>query len=238
MNNEIANILLIDSSVEHYEFLINGVFKDIETIVIDSKRNGIAQITEILAQKGRLDTVHIVSHGSPGCLYLGNSKLNLGNFEYYKQQLNNWSCQNLLIYGCHVASGDAGEEFVEKLHDFTGANIAASKTKTGNSELGGNWDLEVTKGDVKISLPFKTNTLKSFSQVLKAKILVTGFTESVYFDKLPSFAAGLTIDQATGAIYLADRSTRGTLRKIASDKSISTVTKDFTTNSLLLPNTE
>jgi hypothetical protein len=50
---------------------------------------------------------------------------------------------NRKIYGCNVAAGDAGEEFIHKLHQITTATISASTTKTGNVALGGNWELEV-----------------------------------------------------------------------------------------------
>ncbi len=170
MNNKIETILFIDSSVDNYKFLLEGVVGEIKTIVLDSKRDGIEQINEVLAQRSRVETVHIVSHGSPGCFYLGNGVLSLGNLEHYRQQLDNWCSNNLLLYGCNVAAGDAGEEFVEKLHRLTGANIAASKTKTGNAELGGNWELEVRVGtdfavEKDISLVFEQDTLAEYSGV-------------------------------------------------------------------------
>ncbi|MFM6048589.1 MAG: DUF4347 domain-containing protein, partial [Dolichospermum sp.] len=87
-------------------------------------------------------TIHILSHGAPGCLYLGNSQLNLTNIHNYNQQLQQWP-QNILLYGCNVAAGDAGTEFIHKLHQITNATISASTTKTGNAALGGNWQLEV-----------------------------------------------------------------------------------------------
>ncbi|RCJ15932.1 hypothetical protein A6S26_06460 [Nostoc sp. ATCC 43529] len=58
----------------------------------------------------------------------------------YGSQLQECSRENLnlLLYGCNVAAGDAGEEFLNKLHSLTGANIAASATKTGKDTLYGN----------------------------------------------------------------------------------------------------
>jgi len=60
----------------------------------------------------------------------------LGNLEKYRSQISEWGITHLYIYGCNVAAGDAGTEFIEKLHQITGANIAASNTLTGNSDLG------------------------------------------------------------------------------------------------------
>ena len=153
--NSTQEIIFIDRGVEDYQSLVNGVKPGIEIVVLDSNRDGIEQITEVLTQNP-FARVHIVSHGSPGCLYLGNSELNLDNLDNYAQQLKTWFLyhqeaepqaigshalrgnQNiplspsLLLYGCNVATGDAGEEFIDKLHRLTAANIAASTTAIGN----------------------------------------------------------------------------------------------------------
>ena len=71
-------ILFIDRGVEDYQNLVNGVRSGIAVVILDSKRDGIEQITEVLTQK-QFAKIHVVSHGSPGCLYLGNSQLNLDN---------------------------------------------------------------------------------------------------------------------------------------------------------------
>jgi hypothetical protein len=47
-----------------------------------------------------------------------------------------------------VAAGDAGEEFITKLHQLTKANVAASANLTGNAILGGDWNLEVNIGNI------------------------------------------------------------------------------------------
>ncbi len=72
----------------------------------------------------------------------------------------------LLIYGCNVADGDAGEEFIAKLHQLTGANIAASRQRTGNAALGGNWDLEVRTADMEVTLAFAETTREAYAGVL------------------------------------------------------------------------
>jgi hypothetical protein len=112
-------------------------------VIISPNRDGIEQITEFFRHHTQISTVHIVSHGSPGCLYLGNSQLNLDNISKYADLLQTWQSKSILLYGCNVAAGDAGEEFIHKLHQITTATISASTTKTGNVALGGNWELEV-----------------------------------------------------------------------------------------------
>jgi Ca2+-binding RTX toxin-like protein len=136
-------LLFIDSQVTAIASLLNGLLPDIQAIVLNDHQDGIAQISSVLQQHPEIQTLHIVSHGSPGCLYLGNGELNLTNIYQYQQLLQHWNIKNIVLYGCNVAAGDAGEEFIRKLYDITKAQITATATKTGNPKLGGNWNLEV-----------------------------------------------------------------------------------------------
>ncbi|OBQ16853.1 DUF4347 domain-containing protein [Anabaena sp. AL93] len=138
-----TTIVFIDASVSDYQTLQTGVVEGVETVILSPNQDGIEQISQVLQQHPHITTIHIVSHGAPGCLYLGNSQLNLTNIHNYTQQLQQWQRQNILLYGCNVAAGDAGAEFIHKLHQITNATISASTTKTGNAALGGNWQLEV-----------------------------------------------------------------------------------------------
>ncbi len=182
------NLVFIDTAVPEYESLVNGVILNTEVFVIDSTQNGVEQITKILANRAdqNLSNIHIVCHGTPGSLQLGNTHLGLDTLEYHSQQLQQWqkifsassttdkplissvttSVTNLLIYGCNVASGDVGVEFIAKLHRLTGANIAASRQRTGNAALGGNWELEVRTTEMEVSLVFTETTRQAYAGVL------------------------------------------------------------------------
>lgn len=180
MNIHHQGIVFIDSSVEDYKILLNCVVSKVETIVIDFNQDGVKKITQILLQRPKVKTVHIVSHGSPGCLYLGNTQLSLSTLERYTQQLQTWLCPSLILYGCNVAAGDAGEEFLQKLHRLTKANILASTTPTGNAALGGDWNLQVQIGkDFSIANPialaFRQETLSSYTGILASGELDTTF---------------------------------------------------------------
>ncbi len=180
MNIQNRNILFLDSSINNYEILLKSVVSGIEIVVLDSNQDGVEQITQILLQRHKVESVHIVSHGSPGCLYLGNIQLSLSSLERYTQELQIWFSQSLILYGCNVAAGDAGEEFLQKLHRLTGATIAASTTPTGNAALGGDWNLQVKVGkDFPISHPialaFRQETLSTYTGILAPGNLDTTF---------------------------------------------------------------
>ncbi|MFM6251007.1 MAG: DUF4347 domain-containing protein, partial [Dolichospermum sp.] len=107
------------------------------------------------------------------------------NIHNYTQQLQQWP-QNILLYGCNVAAGDAGAEFIHKLHQITNATISASTTKTGNAALGGNWELEGTsphsfigKGVRGLGSVFNAHTLHTYQGVL-APTLVGNYDTSGY----------------------------------------------------------
>ena len=138
-----TTIVVIDASLSDYQTLQAGIIEGVKSVILSPNQNGIEEITDFLQQHPHITTIHILSHGAPGCLYLGNSQLNLTNIHNYTQQLQQWQRQNILLYGCNVAAGDAGAEFIHKLHQITNATISASTTKTGNAALGGNWQLEV-----------------------------------------------------------------------------------------------
>ncbi|MEG5041164.1 MULTISPECIES: DUF4347 domain-containing protein [unclassified Microcoleus] len=164
--NSATTIVFIDAGVENADLLIEGVIPTTEVFVLDGTADGIEQISQVLQQRQNIDAVHIISHGSPGCLYLGNSQLSLDNLIHYAPPLQKWNVANLLLYGCNVAAGDAGEEFITKLHALTGAEIAASKTLTGSAAKGGNWELEVTTAKAFTTLAFHPSVIAAYEGIL------------------------------------------------------------------------
>jgi hypothetical protein len=70
-------------------------------------------------------------------------------------------------------------QFLERLSELTGADIAASANPTGNAALGGDWELEVQTGSIETPIPFNANTLKTYSGVL-------GFAPKVDFPTMAS----------------------------------------------------
>ena len=170
----VKQLLFIDSQVENYQFLAFEVIPGVEVTILQKDRDGIAQISEVLQSQSQAINVHIVSHGSPGCLYLGNSQLSLDTLDSYTRDLKTWFSNSsfiphpssLLIYGCNVAAGDAGEEFIAKLHDITGAEVAASTTRIGNAAKGGDWQLDYQTGKIATEIVFNRQVQRAYAGVL------------------------------------------------------------------------
>ncbi|WP_088894788.1 DUF4347 domain-containing protein [Leptolyngbya ohadii] len=149
-----STLVVIDPNVADYQVLAAGVLPGISAVILDGDCSGVEQITAALLQNPGITSVHLVTHGAPGVIYLGNELLNLDSIARYSKELQSWGVESLFIYGCKVAAGDVGTEFLHKLQHLTGAAIAASTTKTGNAALGGNWNLEVTIGNPQSLLVF------------------------------------------------------------------------------------
>lgn len=57
-------------------------------------------------------------------------------------------------------------EFLQRLHQVIGAAIAASTTKTGHADLGGNWELEVAIGDLQYESVFTQAMQQEYKGIL------------------------------------------------------------------------
>ncbi|MFN6484498.1 DUF4347 domain-containing protein [Nostoc sp. DedQUE02] len=172
-------LVIIDPKVENYETLVAGVLPNTSVVVLDNDRDGIEQINQVLASYQEVNSLHIVSHGAPGRVYLGNSQLSNETLNRYAEDVQSWSSllssASVLLYGCNIASGEIGEAFLSKLHQLTGANIAASANPTGSTLKGGDWELEVTIGKIDTSLAFSETVREAYTSVL-AIITLTGLT--------------------------------------------------------------
>ncbi|MDJ1185390.1 SBBP repeat-containing protein [Roseofilum casamattae] len=133
-------LVVIDSGVDTPEHLLQGLQPNTVVKLLDSNQDGVVQITQIL-QEVRARRIHIVSHGSPGCLYLGNTRLNLHTLKHYQEAIATWNIP-LLLYGCRVAATETGQNFVQQLEKITGTTVKASTQRVGNAAKGGTWNLD------------------------------------------------------------------------------------------------
>ncbi|MDZ8064833.1 MAG: DUF4347 domain-containing protein [Nostoc sp. DedQUE08] len=171
-----THLVFIDSQVENYQSLVAGVLPNTSVVVLDPDQNGIEQISQVLATHREINTLHIVSHGAPGQVYLGNSQLSYQTLNHYARQLMDWANvlsadAQLLLYGCEVGQTEQGKAFVQRLSEFTGAVVAASDNLTGSTALGGDWELEVSTGAIVPTLAFQPEVMAVYASVLTAPLL-------------------------------------------------------------------
>ncbi|WP_445172233.1 DUF4347 domain-containing protein, partial [Microcoleus sp.] len=173
MNNQPRSIVILDPTVPDSNHIASGIKPDTATYILKSQPDAIEQITTILAQHQGIESLHIITHGSPGKIYLGTTELNSSNIANYSKQLQQWrnsltANASIILYGCNVAAGKSGHQFLTQLHQLTGANIAANSQTTGNSKLGGTWDIPqlIPPSPQKPKLAIAETTLKPYSGVL------------------------------------------------------------------------
>lgn len=147
-----TQLVVIDAAVEDAATLVSGVLDGAIAVILDADRDGVEQLSDLLKQYSSIRQLHLVAHGSPGWLQLGNGSLSLETIALYSSCLRRWAIDapelQLFLYGCHVAAGDAGQELLDRLSELTGAAIAASTQAIGNPTLGGTWELETTVGHI------------------------------------------------------------------------------------------
>ena len=174
-----GSLVVIDPSVANYQSFAANVAEGAETILLDPSDNEVVQIGDKLEERKRrgieTSSIHIVSHGKAGKLFLGSSVLDADYLSTHKDQLASWSKvlspdADILLYGCDVAAGDSGQAFVQQLSHLTDADVAASDDLTGNSDLGGNWNLEVKTGVIEADLAFDSKEMETYNAVLKAPL--------------------------------------------------------------------
>ena len=166
-----THLVFIDPQVENYQSLVAGVLPNTSVVVLDPDQNGIEQISQVVATHWKINSLHIVSHGAPGQVYLGNSQLSYETLNHYAWQLIDWANvlsadAQLLLYGCEVGQTEQGKAFVQRLSELTGAVVAASDDLTGSTALGGDWELEVSTGVIVPALAFQPEVMAAYASVL------------------------------------------------------------------------
>ena len=173
----ITDVVVIDSSIADYESLVEDVKRssgsETDVHIIDSAQSGVDQIEEILASYQELESLHIISHGDEGELFLGADTVTSENAGDYTDSFASWGDHfaeggDILLYGCDVAGNANGEYLVEQIAQATGLDVAASTDNTGTENEGGDFDLEFVLGDVETAVAVTESADNLWSGILTA----------------------------------------------------------------------
>ncbi len=167
-------LVVIDSQVRDLEIIFKALLPGSIGSKIEPNEQAIDKITELLSQTGA-KRLAIVAHGEAGAIEIGSNPLDLAHIQTRSGVMQEWSIDEISLYSCEVGKGDRGELFIRQLGEITGANIAASTTKVGSTQLGGSWDLQLKTGKVTPNLIFQQEVLLEYPAVLKAGDLDPGF---------------------------------------------------------------
>ncbi|PJC71409.1 MAG: hypothetical protein CO017_00165, partial [Zetaproteobacteria bacterium CG_4_8_14_3_um_filter_59_5] len=124
-------VIFVDAGAANIEALLGKATPERQVVVLDAGSDGVQQMTDALQKMGRVDAIHIFSHGGSGRIQLGNGELSIDNIQNYREQLQAWASHmtnaaDILIFGCDVAEGAKGADFLRILAELTQADVAAS----------------------------------------------------------------------------------------------------------------
>ena len=173
LNNGRKEVAFIDTGVADYQTLVDGIRAGVEVVLLDAGQDGLAQMALWAQSHTGYDAIHVLSHGTKGTVYLGSTELNQsllsnGQVDYELNLLGTSlnSGGDLLLYGCSIAEGSAGQTFVLAIAQLTNSDVAASTNATGSIALGGDWVLETDIGDVTALSAIDLSTTVTYNTLL------------------------------------------------------------------------
>jgi len=184
-------IVFIENNVPDIDTLIRSVGAGRDIVILDAASDGLVQIVAALAGRSGVDAIHIISHGAAGALNLGALTLDAANLNIHDAALQAIGTSlapggDILLYGCEIGAAAAGDDFVGRLAIATGADVAASDDLTGALTAGGDWALEVMRGDIQAAPVIDAGTASLYQDVLAlGNVPVT-----VTFDAYQNFVSG------------------------------------------------
>jgi len=160
--NEIGSItelVIVDSTQPDIDALKSLLQRQLDSnnqiaiVTLQSASDPIAMIASILARYDNLQAVHIISHAADGEMQFGNSTVNQTSLLANKQILQQWGESlhvdgDILLYGCNLSGSADGKLFAKTLATLTNADVASSSDITGHALNNGDWDLEITNGEI------------------------------------------------------------------------------------------
>jgi len=180
-------VVVVDATVVDWQTLVAGISPDTPLIVLHPDGNGMGEIemlASFLSKHQNLDAIHLVTEGRTGALQLGNEVLYEGDLQAASPYLAEIGAAlkpggDLMLYGCSVAAGDTGHQFIDDLsHALGDVDVAASTDKTGPTALGGDWDLEYQTGAIETVLPFTLAGMQDISHCLGCTVSAVTYSRT------------------------------------------------------------
>ena len=137
-------LVVADGSCHHIRKLLDGCQASV--LWLQGDQDPFLAISQALTRKALqgapIQTLHWLSHGSPGQLHIGDRSITTATLIAHAQQLKNWGIKDLAIWSCSVGSDPT---FISVLEELTGATVWASKQPLGRLADGSNhWQLAST----------------------------------------------------------------------------------------------
>ena len=166
-----TTVLVVDVRVADYASLLADLPANTTVVVVGAGESGLNAVTQALAKLQNVESVQILSHGTPGGFSLGSDNVTADTVATHGATLQAWANAltadaDILLYGCDVGQGAQGQALLTQLATFTGADIAASTDVTGAAAKGGDWHLEAATGSIEAGLALSATAMAGYGEVL------------------------------------------------------------------------
>lgn len=153
-----ARLLIADSEVKDVDILVTGLNLGVECWMIQKESNVQEMLKKAICNID-LSILHLLGHGMPGVITLGNMKIDIANWSILTcdnsevsqtQSKRTLSCQRnrsifkkwtICFWSCNTGEGSKGRAFIQHVANCTGAAVYASSGLVGHSKCGGSWQL-------------------------------------------------------------------------------------------------
>jgi len=227
-------IVFIENNVRDIDALLQGIGNGREVHILDSNKDGLKQMADILIGRKDVDALHLISHGKEASVNLGGLILDQSNINEHAAELKTIGDAlskdgDILLYGCDIGANQ-GKAFIDQLAVITGADIAASNDLTGGKPFNANWDLEVNSGSVQASSVGNPQLAALYHNVLNIASATLNFDTAANFNA-PGNPGG-TASGANDVIYQVNGNSAylfkidGAVKDISRDPS-GYITTDF-----------
>ncbi|ASJ70625.1 DUF4347 domain-containing protein [Granulosicoccus antarcticus] len=135
------HVVIIDPATPDYESIVaeleNQAGDSLQVHVLDADRDGITQISAIVAQYESIGTLHLVVAGSESHFNMGDSTVDLTELLVRADELADWQDSftvgaDMLIHGFDQVSGDVGHSLLSTLSNLTSTDVSVSDEHAGN----------------------------------------------------------------------------------------------------------
>ena len=182
VQNAPHEIVFIDARTPDYALLVQDIAaqsgRQLDVVMLDADRDGLAQISEALAGRENVAALHIIGHGGDGVIQLGNELVTADSLQGNPGQVESWSKAltadaDILLYGCDVAATAQGQLLTDTLARLTGADVSASDNPTGSAALGGDWNLEYATGTIDVPVALSESAQEAWFHLLPSVVLTS-----------------------------------------------------------------
>jgi len=156
-DNGKTEVAFVDTSISGYKTLEAGIRDGVAIVEINGGQSGLAQMAAWAEAHTGYDAIHVLSHGSTGELIVGTDIVTDATLSTPVAQAELAEIGHalkaggdLLLYGCDVAAGADGQQFIADLAADTGAVVEAATHRVGSADAGGSWTLDAATGSVAV----------------------------------------------------------------------------------------